>query len=145
MTSEQHALVRKTFARVLPFTAEAARYFYQSLFELDPSLRALFPSDTEVQGRKLIQALAVIVKSVDRLDAIYPELEQLALRHKSYGVSAENFETVKEALLMTLRHFAGDQFSAEAEAAWRAMYQTVADVMLAKICDRHGETGAKSA
>jgi hemoglobin-like flavoprotein len=145
MTSEQHVLVRKTFARVLPFSAEAARYFYAALFELDPSLRPLFPTETEMQGRKLMQTLAVIVKSADRLAAIHPELVRLAERHARYGVSEDAFGTVQEALIMTLRKFAGEHFSPEAEVAWRTMYETVAQVMRPVVRERALHSRAESA
>jgi hypothetical protein len=38
MTSEQVALVRSSFAKVVPIKETAADLFYGRLFELDPSL-----------------------------------------------------------------------------------------------------------
>lgn len=129
MTSAQHKLIRTTFAKVLPFAGEAGSLFYQRLFEINPSLRPLFPANTEQQGRMLIQALAVMVKSVDRLDQIRPELEALGRRHARYGAKTEDYLTVREALLDTLAHLAGKEFSPEAKEAWLRMFDDVARIM----------------
>lgn len=129
MTADQHVLIRKTFARVLPFSAEAATLFYQRLFELNPDLRPLFPADTEHQGRMLLQTLAVIVKSVDRLDQIRLELENLGRRHANYGARPEDYQTVRDALLWTLSHIAGEIFTPAASEAWAEMFNDVAGIM----------------
>lgn len=45
MTPENQALVRDSFAKVVPIAPRAAALFYDRLFELDPSLRPLFQGD----------------------------------------------------------------------------------------------------
>jgi hypothetical protein len=49
MTPEQIRHIRSSWAAVLPIAATAADLFYQRLFDLDPSLRALFPADLSAQ------------------------------------------------------------------------------------------------
>jgi hypothetical protein len=45
LTSTQIALVQRRFAIIAPIADDAAALFYQRLFELDPSLRRMFPED----------------------------------------------------------------------------------------------------
>ena len=43
MTSEQITLVQQSFSKVAPISEAAAVLFYDRLFEVAPSVRAMFP------------------------------------------------------------------------------------------------------
>jgi nitric oxide dioxygenase len=129
VTNEQKKLVQASFARVAPIADAAAALFYARLFELDPSLRRLFHGDIADQGRKLMQTLAVVVRSLDRLDAIEPAVRALGRRHAGYGVTDAHYGTVAVALLWTLEQGLGEAFTAEVRDAWAAVYQSLATVM----------------
>ena len=58
VTPRQVHLLRASFAVVQRQSEVAGLVFYQHLFERDPSLRALFKTDIEVQSRKLMDMLA---------------------------------------------------------------------------------------
>jgi hemoglobin-like flavoprotein len=90
MTPHQKMLVQTSFAQMAPIAETAAGLFYAKLFELDPSLRPLFKSDTAEQGRKLMQMLAVAVRGLDDLDTLVPAVRALGLRHAGSGVRAEH-------------------------------------------------------
>src|SRR3712207_225737 len=102
ITPRQKLLVQQTFADVAPIADVAARLFYARLFELDPSLEALFGGDMEEQGRKLMQMLTVAVRGLDHLDELVPAVRALGRRHVGYGVRDEHYATVGAALLWTL-------------------------------------------
>ena len=129
MTPRQIELVRSSFAIVEPIADTAATIFYARLFELDPSVRALFPNDLTAQRKVLMQTLAVVVRGLDRLEGIVPAVEALGRRHTGYGVRSEDFDTVGAALLDTLEVGLGDVFTAETRAAWTAAYGLLASVM----------------
>jgi hypothetical protein len=57
MTTLQIELVQSSFESVKPIAEVAADLFYARLFELDPSLRAMFRTDRAEQGRKLMLAI----------------------------------------------------------------------------------------
>ena len=65
LTSTQKNLVQTSFLQIIDEIAFASQTFYDRLFELDPSLRTLFKEDKTVQGRKLMQALLMIVNGLD--------------------------------------------------------------------------------
>ena len=130
MTPRQQTLIRESWAQVAPIVDTAATIFYDRLFELDPSLRNLFSrTDMAGQRRNLMQTLAVVVASIDRLESIVPAVEALGRRHAGYGVEAAHFDTVGQALLDTLAIGLGAAFTAEVREAWATAYGILAGVM----------------
>ena len=121
--------LRHTWQLVAPMADEAAELFYARLFELDPRLRVLFHSEPAVRRRKLMDALAFIVTYVDQPDDLFPVLAALGERHVTYGVRAEHYATVGEALLWTLDEGLGALRTTEAREAWAATYAFVATTM----------------
>jgi|ERR1043166_5572288 hemoglobin-like flavoprotein len=122
-------LIRETFAKIEPRAAIAALVFYQRLFTLDPSLRALFQHDIEQQGVKLMQALQFAVATLERPRELQPVLESLGRRHVYYGVKECHYETVGAALIDTFAHLLGPSFTPEVREAWTAVYAFMSDTM----------------
>ena len=131
MTPEHIALVQRTFADVLPLADTAAALFYERLFTLDPALRVLFHSDMQEQGRKLMTVLRLAVAGLSRLEALLPMVQQLGVRHRSYGVKDAHYATVGAALLWTLQQGLGERFTPEVQADWTSAYTLLADTMRA--------------
>lgn len=129
MTPRQKALVQESFAWLEPMAETVATLFYARLFALDPSLRPLFRGDMTVQGRHLMDALALAVRSLDRLDALVPSLEALGRRHVAYGVRNQDYATVGAALLWTLEQGLGERLTPELTGAWAAAYGLLATTM----------------
>ena len=129
MTPHQKLLVRTTFAQLLPISETAATLFYARLFDLDPSLRPLFSTDLEAQGRKLMQMVATAVQGLDDLETLVPAVRALGRRHAGYGVQNEHYATVAVALLGTLEVGLGAAFTPEVREAWTTVYWLLADTM----------------
>ena len=144
MTPRQIQLVRSSFELVAPIADVAATIFYRRLFDLDPAIRALFPTDLTAQKRNLMQTLTVVVKNLDRLEGIIPAVEALGERHATYRVRRDDYGTVGAALLDTLGEGLGDEFTPEVRAAWAAAYGLLASVMIGA-ADRAAATPAEDA
>ena len=129
ITTEQIHIIRQTFSLVSPMADSVAAVFYRRLFELDPSLRAMFPPSLLDQGRKLMQMLGAAVGLLERPEQLVSVLESLGKRHAGYGVRDEHYDTVGEALLWTLERGLGTLFTPEVQAAWGALYGLVATTM----------------
>lgn len=129
MTPQQKTLVQESFAQVAPISDQAAALFYKRLFELDPSLRPMFTSDLDEQGKKLMQMLAAAVNGLDDLDSLVPVVQDLGRRHVAYGVKDEHYDTVAAALIWTLEQGLGDDFTAETSEAWVTVYGILAGTM----------------
>lgn len=129
MTPENQALVRDSFAKVVPIAPQAAAMFYDRLFVLDPSLKPLFKGDMAEQGRKLMAMIGTAVGNLGRLEAIVPAVQDLGRRHATYGVPPTSYDTVASALLWTLGQGLGAGFTPQVEAAWTEAYGILASVM----------------
>lgn len=129
MTPEKIKLVQDSFAKVAPISDTAAKLFYDKLFELDPSLRPLFPDDLTAQGEKLMKMIATAVNGLNNLEAIVPAVQELGKRHVGYGVRDAHYDTVGAALLWTLEASLKDDFTPDVKAAWTETYTILATVM----------------
>jgi len=129
LTIAQKTLVQASFATIAPIADDAAVLFYRRLFELDPSLKALFRGDMAEQRKKLMQMLTAAVKGLDRLDQLVPVVEELGRRHAGYGVADRHYDTVGEALLWTLEKGLGRGFTPEVREAWATVYGLLATTM----------------
>ncbi|GAA5050487.1 FAD-binding oxidoreductase [Thermocatellispora tengchongensis] len=123
-------LIKESFALVEPVAAQAAAYFYGRLFAESPHLRGMFPPALDVQRDRLFGALTRIVWSLDSPDGLAAYLGQLGRDHRKYGVLAEHYTAVGNALLATVRRFAAEIWTSEIEAAWVAAYTAAANIMI---------------
>ena len=130
MDLRQITLVRSTFAMIQPIAGDAAALFYDHLFRADPSLRHLFKGDMTHQGQRLMGMIDSALKLLDRPAALLPVLRSLGARHAGYRVRPEHYDTVGQALLLTLEQGLGAAFTAEARAAWVEVYGVIARTML---------------
>jgi len=130
MTPKQVSLVQASWQKVLPIAPQAADIFYRTLFEMDPALKALFPSDITEQGKKLMAMLDTAVKLLDEPDKLIPAVQKLGAKHIQYGTKPEHYDTVGAALLKTLAIGLGKEFTAAVKKAWTAVYKTLATTMI---------------
>lgn len=128
ITPMQKTLVQSTFASVANDPDAVAALFYGQLFQLDPSLKAMFKGDMKEQGRKLMQILAVAVASLDKLDTLIAAVQALGKRHIGYGVEKRHYDTVGAALLWTLEQGLGSDFTVDARDAWASVYGVLVSV-----------------
>ena len=131
MTPQQVDLVQASFIKVVPMANRAAALFYGRLFETAPETRALFRSDIDRQGRKLMSALKTVVNNLGDFETIVPVARDLAKRHVAYGVAREHYSLVGSALLWTLEQGLADEFTPALRAAWEAAYSALSEVMIA--------------
>ena len=56
--------------KVVPIAKQAAGLFYGRLFEINPTLKSMFSDDIEEQGKKLMQILTTVVRSLKQFDKV---------------------------------------------------------------------------
>ena len=132
MTPNQIDLVQSSFAKVAPIAETAAGLFYERLFEIAPEVKPLFNRDMKEQGRKLMVTLGLVINGLKNLDAILPAAKSLAAKHVSYGVRAEHYQPVGDALIWTLEKDLGSAFTPEVRDGWLAAYATLSGAMIAE-------------
>src|SRR5260221_11856883 len=103
MTPENQALVRDSFAKVVPIAPQAAALFYDRLFVLDPSLKLLFKGDMIEQGRLLMAMIGTAVDNLDKLETIVPAGQDPGRRHAAHGAQSPHYDTVASPRVWTPR------------------------------------------
>ena len=132
MNPTQIKLVQDSFAKVAPISEQAAVLFYGRLFEVAPSVRAMFPDDMKEQRKKLMATLAVVVGGLSNLEAVLPAASALAKRHVNYGAKPEHYPVVGGALLWTLEKGLGEAWTPDVAEAWTAAYGTLSGYMISE-------------
>lgn len=113
---------------------EFTREFYATLFELDPSLRRLFPDRLDAQRDKLLAELNVLIEHAtavvdgSTIDSLVDEADALGTRHDVYGVTARMYESVGVAFLAALREVVPN-FDDDHARAWSRLYRLVSGAM----------------
>jgi len=125
MTPHEISLIQTSFARLFPQKARFGALFYERFFDLVPEARAMFHTSMTRQSDMLVEALALIVRGLRADGALPPKALQLVARHGRYGVRADHYARMGEALLRTLDEVLGDDFDTETMIA--ATGQTTPD------------------
>jgi nitric oxide dioxygenase len=131
MTPDQIKLVQSTFSQLAHDPDGVARAFYTRLFEIDPSLRAMFAEDMTEQRGRLMRMIGMAVNGLNRIEALLPTLHELGARHVGYGVKDSHYATVGQALLETLRTGLGHHFSPQVQEAWATAFAAISTTMQA--------------
>jgi hemoglobin-like flavoprotein len=130
MTTQHTALIRAGWNELGSQAPAFAACFYDTLFMLDPTLKALFKGDMALQHHKLVGMLGSAIDLLDRPDQLLPALRSLGGRHGKYGVQDAHYAVVGQALLDTLAETLGDRFTPATRAAWTETYGFIAKVMM---------------
>ena len=104
--------------------------FYGKLFIDIPQVKHLFKTPRDVQSKKLVDMLTLIVARLERLDELDDTIKQLAVRHVGYGVRRKHYEYVGNALIYTLQNALRTEWNDELEEAWVACYEILSDSMI---------------
>jgi len=123
------AAVETSFALLAPRAADLIAAFYERLFTRHPETRTLFPQDMREQERKLLDALALVARSLRRPASIEPALVRLGMRHAAIGATPAHYAIVGTLLLETMAEMAGAAWTHDVAAAWTTAYAWVAGTM----------------
>jgi len=141
MTPAQLRIVQRTFAIIEKTAEQFSAQFYERLFQLDPEIRSLFRNDIKAQHSKFMKVIAEVIQlhlralmslpvtASERGQALIPGAYWSGKLHYAYGVKAEHFTTMKEALFWTMEKTLGPEFTPEAHDAWNTAYDIISRAM----------------
>lgn len=134
MLSEQTIQIIKSTVPVLEVHGTAiTKRFYQMLFSNHPELLNVFNHINQKQGRQpaaLANAVYAAAANIDNLGQILPVVKQIAHKHRSLGITAEQYPIVGENLLAAIKDVLGDAATDEIIQAWAEAYGVIAQVFI---------------
>ena len=131
MTPNQIALVQSSWEKVVPIASDAAKLFYDRLFETAPAVRSLFKTDIKNQGEKLMTVITTVVRGLKNFEKLEMTIWQLGRRHVAYGTVEAHYQVVAETLIWTLEQGLGKDFTAQIRDAWLDALNIIAGLMIA--------------
>jgi hemoglobin-like flavoprotein len=99
-----------------------ADLFYDRLFELDPSLEALFPEDLTSQRPRFMDAVGAAVAGLDDMGAQRPTLLDVGRQNLSQGVLPAHYDALGKALLWAFEQSLAEEFTPLMKEAWAALH-----------------------
>ncbi|GAB3925036.1 globin domain-containing protein [Larkinella terrae] len=130
MNDRQILLIKYSWSYILPQAQQTGQRFYVKLFELSPALQPMFRNDPELQARKFIAMMTLLVRRLQHARDLTYELEALSRRHVRYGTQATDYAPVGLALFWTLSQTLGDRWTGEIQSAWRELYTAISNAMV---------------
>lgn len=134
MLSQNTIRVIKSTVPVLEVHGTAiTKRFYQMMFENHPELLNVFNHANQKQGRQqaaLANAVYAAALHIDRLETILPAVKQIAHKHRSLGIRAEQYPIVGKHLLAAIKDVLGDAATDEILQAWAEAYGVIANVFI---------------
>lgn len=143
MLNEKTIAIIKSTVPVLEVhgTAITTR-FYQLLFASHPELLNVFNHANQRQGRQqtaLANAVYAAALYIDKLEAILPAVKQIAHKHRSLGITADQYPIVGQNLLQAIKEVLGDAATDEILNAWAEAYGVIADVFISVEAEMYKE------
>ncbi|MGB5654793.1 MAG: globin domain-containing protein, partial [Robiginitalea sp.] len=121
--------LQSSMSEMLEDEEEFARIFYNKVFAIAPKIRALFRNNMTEQGRLLTHMLGGIVYSLSRPEHLKKGLAKLGRSHVQYGVKAEYYPVVKQAMIETIDEVLGECKTERTMEAWNTALDFVIDTM----------------
>ncbi len=141
MTPAQTRLLAESFKKIENRLPDLGAVVYAKLFEISPESRPLFKGNMQEQNAKLAKVLAEFIRVQTRSqhflpvtksggEAVIPGVGQLGSRHEEkYGVKAQHYQYMRQALLYAIAQMLGKDFSQEIGAVWGETFDMLAHAM----------------
>ncbi|MEK0314939.1 NO-inducible flavohemoprotein [Cohnella sp. 56] len=133
LSSQTIQIIKSTVPVLEKHGTDITKRFYQMMFTAHPELLNIFNHANQSRGRQQT-ALANVVYAaalhIDKLESILPVVKQIAHKHRSLGVTADQYPIVGQHLLAAIKDVLGDAATDEILGAWAEAYGVIANVFI---------------
>ncbi|TDM12377.1 globin domain-containing protein [Macrococcus lamae] len=133
LSLETREIIKATIPVLEEHGNEITTVFYAHMFEEHPELLNIFNKTNQQQGRQqaaLAQTVLAAAKHIDHLEAIIPNVNQIAHKHRALQVKPEHYPIVGENLIYAIQKVLGEAATPEIVNAWTETYGVIADVFI---------------
>ncbi|MCK9860743.1 NO-inducible flavohemoprotein [Paenibacillus sp. ATY16] len=143
MLNEKTIAIIKSTVPVLEVHGTAiTKRFYQLLFASHPELMNVFNHANQRQGKQqtaLANTVYAAALYIDKLETILPAVKQIAHKHRSLGITADQYPIVGQNLLQAIKEVLGDAATDEILNAWAEAYGVIANVFISVEAEMYKE------
>jgi len=121
-----------SFEHIRSHSDELGMAFFRRLFEEAPTIRGLFPADTAVQQRALLETLSMVVDHLNKPAEILPALRLLGKRHAGYGTTTAHYALACMVLVKSIGEITtkvNAPWSLLLASEWMTALDLVAEIM----------------
>ena len=126
-------IIKSTVPALKAHGIEITTVFYNTMFERNPEVKALFDMGRQASGEQP-KALALTVlaaaQNIDNLANIMPVVKRIAEKHCDCNIKPEHYPIVGENLLLAIKKVLGDAATDEVIDAWGQAYGVIAEVFI---------------
>lgn len=105
--------------------------FYDLLFEAHPEVRSMFSTDIEPQAEMLRGAIIAVLDHLEDGAWLGSTLGALGAKHAGWGVTAEMYGWVAEAMITAMAQLGGEHWTTAMSESWTEALTAVASLMQA--------------
>ncbi|WP_336785355.1 NO-inducible flavohemoprotein [Paenibacillus sp. MMO-177] len=143
MLNENTIAIIKSTVPVLEVHGTAiTKRFYQLLFASHPKLMNVFNHANQRQGKQqtaLANTVYAAALYIDKLETILPAVKQIAHKHRSLGITADQYPIVGKNLLQAIKEVLGDAATDKILNAWAEAYGVIANVFISVEAEMYRE------
>lgn len=124
-------LLETSFDKIKPHAVAFSECFHRHLFTNNPEVKPLFADvSLELQEKKLIASLALIVENLHNPETLTHALQGLGAYHVTKGTLAEHYPLIGRALLQAFEDFLGQDWTPAVAQAWIDAFAMISNIML---------------
>ncbi len=134
LTAEHRAIVKSTVPLLESGGEALITYFYATLFDEHPQLRAIFNQSNQASGnqpRALTKAVLMYARHIDNLAPLGDMVTRIINKHVALQILPEHYPIVGAGLLGAIRKVLGPEIATDAVIeAWGLAYGQLADLLI---------------
>jgi len=133
LSEETIRLIKATVPALQTYGEQITQTFYTNMFSEHPELFNIFNRtnfNTGRQPRALAQAVLATAQYIDNLGVLKEAVSLIAHKHKSLGVSKEQYPIVGENLLKAIKEVLKEAATDEIINAWKTYYNFLAKIFI---------------
>lgn len=123
------ALIEGSYQQIEPHADQITHFFFQRLFELEPALRLLLPSEQQVRKAFVLTGLSFIIDNLHQLDVMHLRAQALGHSWVSKGILPIHYEAMRRALLESFNQLQSGSIAPQAKVAWNEVCTMLANTM----------------
>jgi len=126
----QLEVLKRSYSLLKEHDLEIGKQTYENIFESHPELKAMFKNTSEVQGKKLIDAILFYCVEADNYELFYERLDMIAQVHIKVGIKNEFYPLMKDAFISSIKSVLKDKASNEIVHAWRYGFDSLSNELI---------------